>query len=135
MKKSFLIAGLMAGLIATNGFAVQQQMVTVVYTCPEGCDLIRESANGGSSSVSEYHCRRDHGYCSGPTVTILDTSANPALQSEITAQLQKQTKENVVKKRQKVSSINRAAKKLIYKEVVFDEPIVLTDKDLEDFEM
>ena len=56
------------------------------------------------------------------------------LHSPVT-QLQKQTKENVVKKRQKVSSINRAAKKLIYKEVVFDEPIVLTDKDLEDFEM
>ena len=137
MKKSFLIAGLIAGLTATNGYAVAQQTVVVVYTCPDGCELVKNEGDSGflGVGVDSALCVRGEEICGNPTVSILETSTNPALQSEIAAQLQKQTKKSVGKKRQKVSSANRAAKKLIYKEVVFDEPVTLTEKDLEYFEM
>ena len=70
MKKTFLIAGLIAVLTATNGYAVQSDGLEVTLKCPAGCVL--QTSQYGENFGAYCYNNTTHEYCTGPQVIVLD---------------------------------------------------------------
>ena len=124
MKKSFLIAGLLASIGATNGYA-QSEQFQVSCTCPKAdgqrCNCKRSDSNGGRT----YWCD-----CI-PAVPVQE----PTLSFEYVANLNqgnvvqqsqiesikpiKQKRANKVSVR--VAEMPNVTKKIVYEEVVSDD--------------
>jgi hypothetical protein len=114
MKKSFLIAGLIAGLTATNGYAVQSQGQSQewYFFCPEGCTLVIATALNGDF---EAHCMGADGN---------ECNAKPDIE------LTRPTTTNFTSKtpKQKITTSARTAtnapnmvKKIVYEEIITDD--------------
>lgn len=123
MKKTFLIAGLIAGLTATNGYAVGSQAVHVTYTCPDGCQLITEAWYDGMIIA---RCKCSDGTVTDPRVSI----KNPAPSHSEIQQVMSQSTLNqaTIKNAKKVNKVSvRAAetpkmvKKIVYEEIISDD--------------
>lgn len=137
MKKSFLIVSALGAIIATNGFAVGSQDVVTVYVCPEGCHqrVDYTGPSNGGTGVQTVRCvDANMNDCGKPEVHIIHTSVNSNSWAVIDAPTLKQTSNS---KQVKKTSVDRAAKKIIYKEVIFDDvdSADLIEKFRMDFEM
>lgn len=124
MKKTFLIAGLIAGLTATNGYAVgQQQTVVVTYTCPTGCELHTFVHQDGLTGA---FCTCEDGTQVDPTVTIEDTAPSPSEIQQVMSQstlnqaaIKNAKKQNKVSAR--VAETPKMVKKIVYEEIISDD--------------
>ena len=123
MKKTFLIAGLIAGLTATNGYAVGSQTVVVTYDCPSGCELHSISHSDGSILV---YCSCGNGTEVEPTITIKDYAPSPSTIREVMSQ--STLNQAAMKNAKKVNKVSaRAAetpkmvKKIVYEEIISDD--------------
>lgn len=124
MKKTFLIAGLIAGLTATNGYAVGQQTVVVIYTCPTGCELHTFTHQDGRTGA---FCTCEDGTRVDPTVTIENTAPSPSeIQQVMSQSVLNQAAIRNAQKQNKVSVrsatvMPKMTKKIVYEEIVSDD--------------
>ncbi len=123
MKKTFLIAGLIAGLTATNGYAVQSQIVVVTYTCPDGCELYTLVSEGGLTLAK---CRCSGGTVTDPKVSIDDLTPSPSEIQQVMSQstlnqaaIKNAKKQNKVSAR--VAEMPKITKKIVYEEIISDD--------------
>ena len=123
MKKTFLIAGLIAGLTATNGYAVGSQTVVVEYDCPAGCELRTITRSNGTIIV---RCDCEDGTEVEPTITIQDLAPSPSTIQEVMSQ--STLNQAAMKNAKKVNKVSaRAAetpkmvKKIVYEEIISDD--------------
>ena len=125
MKKSFLIAGLIAGLTTTSGHAVQSQVVVVKVTCPENCTLVTERPDSSSPNTLGI-CDCPNGPVE-PTVTIIEQSPSPdTIQQVISKSMLSQAAIKNAKKTNKVSARSaevgpKVIKKIVYEEIISDD--------------
>lgn len=103
MKKSFLIVGVIGAIIATNGYAVQSDVV-VTLKCPDGCALYT-SQSGGTFEAYCYNPSTNN-KCSGPWVNDFAMSAD--VMHEI-KKMEELDKTNATKQTKKTNTA-RAAK-------------------------
>ncbi|MFQ6727231.1 MAG: hypothetical protein ACLRFF_02635 [Alphaproteobacteria bacterium] len=123
MKKTFLIMGLIAGLTATNGYAVSSQTVIVTYTCPDGCELSTHILQNGTTVAG---CKCSDGTVTDPNVSTEDLTPSP---SEIQRVMSQSTlNQAAIKNAKKVNKVSaRAAempkmvKKIVYEEIISDD--------------
>lgn len=124
MKKTFLIAGLIAGLTATNGYAVGSQTVIVVYTCPDGCQLITDVSTDATTIAS---CECSDGTVTEPSVSINDLTPSPSeIQQVMSQSTLNQAAIKNAKKQNKVSVrsatvMPKMTKKIVYEEIISDD--------------
>lgn len=101
MKKTFLIAGLIACIGATNGYAQAQQGVTISYTCPDGCTLSTSTISGGNTSATCWRSETvnngdgsvsiNHYDCDGPEIVVTQ-NATGAQNNALTTRTKKSAK-------------------------------------------
>ncbi len=122
MKKTFLIAGLIAGLTATNGYAVQSQTVVVTFVCPPGCELYTSMSTSGYT-----YARCDCGkFDTDPEVVIQDTQPSPSEIQNIMGQSALNQAAIKDAKKMKTTSARvatispKVVKKVVYEEIVKD---------------
>lgn len=123
MKKTFLIAGLIAGLTATNGYAVQSQYVVVTYTCPEGCELYTSIDKDGFTIAN---CQCSDGTVTDPRISIKDlTPSHSEIQQVMSQSTLNQAAIKNAKKQNKVSArvaeMPKMVKKIVYEEIISDD--------------
>ncbi|MBQ3784986.1 MAG: hypothetical protein II843_01160 [Alphaproteobacteria bacterium] len=123
MKKSFLIAGLIAGLTATNGYAVGSQTVVVTYTCHDGCQLITEAWYDGMIVA---RCKCSDGTVTDPKVSIENLNPSPSEIQQIMSQstLNQATIKNAKKTKKvsaRVAETPKMVKKIVYEEIISDD--------------
>ena len=123
MKKTFLIAGLIAGLTATNGYAVGSQTVVVEYHCPAGCELSTITRQDGTIFAN---CYCEDGTKVEPKITIEDLTPSPSEIQQIMSQ--STLNQAAMKNAKKVNKVSaRAAetpkmvKKIVYEEIISDD--------------
>lgn len=123
MKKTFLIAGLIAGLTATNGYAVGSQIVVVTYTCPDGCELYTFVGNDGWTRAS---CNCSDGTVTDPSISIKDFTPSPSEIQQVMSQstlnqaaIKNAKKQNKVSAR--VAEMPKITKKIVYEEIISDD--------------
>jgi len=108
MKKSFLMAGLIAGLTATNGYAVQSNSsIDIKLICPAGCHLMTTQAGDHITAwcVSDT-LNKD---CGDPKISTESTALSDDLIQEIKQEIKKGKKPisaRVAKVKQNVKSAN-----------------------------
>ena len=120
MKKSFLIAGLLASIGATNGYAVQSGTLQVECICPAGCMCHHNTYPNG-----EQHfycgCWPEQDPAPSPTFNIIHMVANQdngaIQQSRIKSVKQKNS--NRVSARS--AEMPKVTKKIVYEEIVSDD--------------
>lgn len=123
MKKTFLIAGLVAGLTATNGYAVGSQAVVVTYTCPDGCELFTiVDADGTTRAI----CTCSGGTVTDPKVSIENFTPSPSEIQQVMSQstlnqaaIKNAKKQNKVSAR--VAEMPKITKKIVYEEIISDD--------------
>lgn len=121
MKKVFLIAGLVACIGATNGYAAQSQVILVDYTCPDGCNLATISRSDGTT-IAE--CRCKDGRTVDPEVTIQNAkpSSRQIQQVMSTSTLNQAVKEKKEKVPVRAATIEPTmTKKIVYEEIVSED--------------
>lgn len=123
MKKTFLIAGLIAGLTATNGYAVGSQTVFVTYICPDGCELHTFVDNSGLTLAE---CRCSDGTVTDPRISIENLNPSPSeIQQVMSQSTLNQAAIKNAKKRNKVSArvaeMPKMVKKIVYEEIISDD--------------
>ena len=129
MKKTFLIAGLIAGLTATNGYAVGSQTVVVTYGCPDGCELLTSGTwtDGNGAGHLKVYCECPDGTTPDATVHIKDLAPTPATMQEVMSQstLNQAAIKNVKKTKttsaRAVTVSPKVIKKVVYEEIISDD--------------
>ncbi len=123
MKKTFLIAGLIAGLTATNGYAVGSQTVVVNYSCPDGCELYTSIYEGGGTVA---RCKCSDGTVTEPRVSIENLTPSPSEIQQVMSQstlnqaaIKNAKKQNKVSAR--VAEMPKITKKIVYEEIISDD--------------
>ena len=123
MKKTFLIAGLIAGLTATNGYAVGSQTVVVTYTCPAGCELNQFIRSDGTISA---WCTCEYGQAE-PRISIKDLAPSPSKIQEVMNQSMLNQAAIKNAKKTKLTSVRAVAippkmvKKVVYEEIISND--------------
>ena len=123
MKKSFLIVGLIAGLTATNSWAVQSGTLKVTCTCPEApgqwCTCIDRIVNGEQN----FYCDcTPNAPAQTPNINIVDITTTGGDNSVIQqSQIKpvKQKKINGVSAR--AAEMPKVTKKIVYEEIISDD--------------
>ena len=124
MKKTFLITGLIVGLTATNGYALQSQTVVVKVSCPENCTLVAERPGSFSPNTLGI-CDCPDGPVE-PTVTITEQSPSPStIQQVMNQSMLSQVAIKNAKKQNKVlvriAEMPKVTKKIVYEEIISDD--------------
>ena len=119
MKKTFLIAGLIAGLTATNGYAVQSGTITVECKCPEGCKC-RAYTRPNGEQLFRCECLDFREPEPTPTFDIIHTMvANQDTGVIQQSQINKPIKQKKVSAR--VAEMPKVTKKIVYEEIISDD--------------
>ncbi len=122
MKKIFLIAGLIAGLTATSGYAVGQQAVVVTLTCPQGCELVMTQAGEefhDNTLGTTAYCKCPNGN-QKPTVTTKSALSLSDVQEVDQVAVKNTQKQNKVSVRS-ATVMPKMTKKIVYEEIVSDD--------------
>ena len=127
MKKSFLIAGLIAVIGVPDGYAIQSGALEITCTCTQGCTCMQVVMANGQAGFECDFCPDGVEPVPRPNIVVRDLqeTSSPNSNNNNVAQQTSLNKQNITKKQNKVSAriaeMPKVTKKIVYEEIISDD--------------